>query len=63
MDQLIFASLSHTHYWYEVGMLKVYGGIHERLSCNSMLLKSITLERGDISYYRIIRLITIQVKC
>ena len=24
MDQLICASLSHTHYWYEVGMLKVY---------------------------------------
>ena len=23
MDHLIFASLSHTHYWYEVGMLKV----------------------------------------
>ena len=23
MDQLLFASLSHTHYWYEVGMLKV----------------------------------------
>ena len=23
MDQLMFASLSHTHYWYEVGMLKV----------------------------------------
>ena len=23
MDQLIFASLSHTHYWYAVGMLKV----------------------------------------
>ena len=23
MNQLIFASLSHTHYWYEVGMLKV----------------------------------------
>ena len=23
MDQLIFASLSHTHYWYEVGMPKV----------------------------------------
>ena len=23
MDQLIFASLSHTHFWYEVGMLKV----------------------------------------
>ena len=23
MDQLIFTSLSHTHYWYEVGTLKV----------------------------------------
>ena len=23
MHQLIFAALSHTHYWYEVGMLKV----------------------------------------
>ena len=23
MDQSMFASLSHTHYWYEVGMLKV----------------------------------------
>ena len=23
MDQFIFAFLSHTHYWYEVGMLKV----------------------------------------
>ena len=23
MDELICASLSHTHYWYEVGMLKV----------------------------------------
>ena len=23
MDQLIFASLSHTHYWYEMGILKV----------------------------------------
>ena len=24
MDQSICASFSHTHYWYEVGMLKVY---------------------------------------
>ena len=23
MDQIICASLSHTHYWYEMGMLKV----------------------------------------
>ena len=27
MNQLIFGSLSHTPYWYEVGMLKV-PGIH-----------------------------------
>ena len=27
MDQLICSSLSHTHYWYEVGMLKVHGDI------------------------------------
>ena len=25
MDQFICASLSHTHYWYEAGMLKVRG--------------------------------------
>ena len=30
MDQLIFASLSHTHYWYEGGMLKVPGMIEAR---------------------------------
>ena len=30
MDQLIFASLSHTHYWYEVGMLKVFEEKSER---------------------------------
>ena len=33
MDQLIFASLSHTHYWYEVGMLKapawMYGSMDQ----------------------------------
>ena len=28
MDQLIFASLSQTHYWYEVGMLKVPAGYY-----------------------------------
>ena len=33
MDQLIFASLSHTHYWYEVGMLPV--DVPET-SCKSM---------------------------
>ena len=28
MDQLILPSLSHTHYWYEVGMLKVPDGTY-----------------------------------
>ena len=28
MDQLICASLSHNHYWYEVGMLKVPATIY-----------------------------------
>ena len=35
MDQLICASLSHTHYWYEVGTLKVPAAIYavdERVS-------------------------------
>ena len=27
MNQIIYASLSHTHYWYEVGMLKVPASI------------------------------------
>ena len=31
MDQLIFASLPHTHYWYEVGMLKVPAVSHLEL--------------------------------
>ena len=29
MDQLIYASLSHTHYWHEVGMLKVPVLLHD----------------------------------
>ena len=33
MDQLIFASLSHTHYWYEVGMLKV-PAVEVKMNCN-----------------------------
>ena len=35
MDQLICASLFHTHYWYEVGMLKVpaeYDGVTDNLA-------------------------------
>ena len=29
MDQIICASLSHNHYWYEVGMLKAPYMLHE----------------------------------
>ena len=36
MDQLIFASLSHTHYWYEVGMLKVPSSHPCGLLCSSV---------------------------
>ena len=43
MDQLIFASLSHTHYWYEVGMLKVpVAPVAQRYPCN-------LLTRWDVS--------------
>ena len=31
MDQLIYASLSHTHYWYEVDMLKVSAIVYRLL--------------------------------
>ena len=34
MDQLIFASLSHTHYWYEVGMLKVPAVLLQATGCD-----------------------------
>ena len=41
MDQLIFASLSQTHYWYEVGMLKVpyctVFRVNVHLNTNSLL--------------------------
>ena len=38
MDQLIFASLSHTHYWCEVGMVKVPAVVHLRsLRCDLLL--------------------------
>ena len=33
MDQLIRASLSHTHYWYEVGMLNV-PAVYENMVAN-----------------------------
>ena len=33
MDQLICASLSHTHHWYEVGMLKISADLHVIIYC------------------------------
>ena len=45
MDQLIFASLSHTHYWHEVGMLKVPAvmAINVSVQYNDGLLPDIIL--------------------
>ena len=40
MDQLICAYLSHTHYWYEVGMLKVPAYIPaRRFMCNKCTIQ------------------------
>ena len=44
MGQLIFASLSHTHYWYEVGMLKVPAVLNDNVAlvtgtCTCTLIK------------------------
>ena len=42
MEQLISASLSHTHYWYEVGMLKVPAVMPDeiaRLPCTAVLIQ------------------------
>ena len=56
MDQLIFASLSHTHYWYEVSMLKVPAVIGTELRdpinsgltrCSSRLTRDGTAEQGQ----------------
>ena len=43
MDQVICASLSRTHYWYEVGMLKIpayytYYGVYSEDSRNKILI-------------------------
>ena len=43
MDRLIFASLSYTHYWYEVGMLKVPAVIYRRWESQ--------VDRGTYSFY------------
>ena len=46
MDQLIYASLSHAHYWHEVGMLKVPAHIgarylyHRKMRTGTLYVKS-----------------------
>ena len=39
MDQLICASLSHAHYWYEVGILQVPAKIPGTGGCNAIKTK------------------------
>ena len=56
MDQLIFASLSHTHYWYEVGMLKV-----PAIFYNIRLRFTNTRTRSQTHYDLTYQLICIQV--
>ena len=49
MDQLIFASLSHTHYWYEVGMLKVpFNILIECRTCIAIRTKTFGVNRRDV---------------
>ena len=55
MDQLIFASLSHTHYWYEVGMLKVpaYSIVYQILYCTIVELLRIGTSTIRLEYKRV----------
>ena len=55
MDHLIFASLSHTHYWYEVGMLKVTAVKVKYIRTQSIIFDSkVPSINNDLHYvYRI----------
>ena len=50
MDQLIFASLSHTHYWYEVGMLKVPAVLWTLTHRLHQLKASIAMDLGTTTF-------------
>ena len=54
MDQLVYASLSHTHYWYEVGMLKVPAVIY--------IMSNIILYNGRlVNVWRLVRHVAINI--
>ena len=57
MDQLIFASLSHTHYWYEVGMLKVPAAVPKKEYCTTVqcLLPNFHFECGSSKLQPVMR--------
>ena len=49
MDQLIFTSLSHTHYWYEVGMLRGGGLCFDRAVRTNCIRSGHEARRGEAS--------------
>ena len=49
MDQLIYASLPHTHYWYEVGMLKV-PAMHRHDKSKKIVSRSNGRSRGGLLF-------------
>ena len=59
MDQLIFASLSHTHYWYEVGMRKVPAD-YRFFNCSVNIIQ--VLDRVHCYYFTEVRLKIIDVE-
>ena len=51
MDQLIGGPLSHTHYWYEVGMLKVPAvHIEERRTAERRAADSVLIKKEDSTF-------------
>ena len=53
MDQLIFASLSHTHYWYEVGMLKVPDAVPEGITSTTKMRSEFSFDAVILRVFRI----------
>ena len=55
MDQLICASLSHTHYWYEMGMLKIPNSRPNGDGVSNQLQNTTRVLRGQQTYESIFR--------